>query len=168
MADKERSIAEVISNIMEEKTKEVYHEIDVLARSVEKLWVIVDGLQYHLSYRYDNFFPYKSREEMIEYSGTTLDETKLFKLWAIDENAVVREYVKIAEHEKEKAVKEGKTSAEIKFREYDAGRKERPILISIGEALEEKGSKVSFYEFMGSTYIEFSWERENQNDTVEN
>jgi hypothetical protein len=167
MADKEPSIAEILSIIMEEKAKEIYHEIDVLGSSLEKLRVIVDGLQYHLSYRYENIFPYKSREEMIEYSGTTLDEKKLYKLWAIDEKAVVREYVKIAEHEKEKAVKEGKTNAEIKFREYDAGRKERPILIGIGEALEEKGNKVSFYEFMRSTYIEFSWVNE-KNETEQN
>jgi hypothetical protein len=80
MADKEPSIAEVLSNIIEEKTKEIYHEIDVFARSIEKLRVIVDGLQYHLSYRYEKFFPYKSRDEMIEYSGTTLNKTKLFKL----------------------------------------------------------------------------------------
>jgi hypothetical protein len=168
MIDKEPSIAEVLSNIMEEKTKEIYHEIDVLGRSLEKLRVIVDGLQYHLSYRYDTFFPYKSRDEMNEYSGTTLDETKLYKVWAIDENTVMREYVKIAEHEKEQAIKEGKTSVEIKFREYDAGRKKRPILIGIGEALEKKGNKVSFYDYMGSTYIEFSWEHEKQSETEQN
>jgi hypothetical protein len=56
MSDKEPSIAEILSNIMEEKTKEIYREIDVLARSVKKLRVIVDGLQYHLSHRYEKFF----------------------------------------------------------------------------------------------------------------
>jgi hypothetical protein len=78
---------------------------------------------------------------------------------------VIREYVKMAEKEKEKAIKEGKSSAEIIFTERDAGRKKRSILIGIGEALEEKGSKVSFYEFMGSTYIEFSWEHEKHKET---
>jgi hypothetical protein len=122
------------------------------------LRVIVDGLQYHLSYRYEKISPYKSRDEMIEYSGTTLNETKLLKLWAIDEDAVIREYVKMAEKEKEKAIKEGKSSAEIIFTERDAGRKDRPILIGIGEALEEKGNKVSYYDSMAGTLIELSWE----------
>jgi hypothetical protein len=75
---------------------------------------------------------------MIEYSGTTLDETKLFKVWATDEKAVVREYVKLPEKEKEKAARKDKTSAEIKFRENDAGRKKRPILIGIGGLLKTK------------------------------
>jgi hypothetical protein len=166
MADKEPSIVKVLSEILEEE-KALYHEIDILARSVEKLRVIVDGLQYHLSYRYDNFFPYKSREEMNEYSGTTLEEAKLFKLWAIDENAVIRKYVKMAESKKQQAVKEGKNSAEIKFAEYGAGRKERPILIGIGEALEEKGNKVRYYEFVAGTVIELSWE-DKKDETEEN
>jgi hypothetical protein len=39
------------------------------------------------------------------------------------------------------------------------------ISTGIGEALEEKGNKVSIYKLMGTTYIEFSWEHEKQKET---